>query len=166
MKILTVFYSRTGTTKGIGEEIVGELKCDVEEIFDTQKRKGIWGWLKSGYQASRKKLTTLKPINLDPSDFELVIIGTPIWNRHVSVPTRTYLSTASKLKKVAFFCTEGGRGGERAFSEMETVCGKEPVAVLELKKKEIKESLYNEKLQEFIETVQKGWFTYHSTRET
>ncbi|NVM53992.1 MAG: hypothetical protein HWN66_09860 [Candidatus Helarchaeota archaeon] len=157
MKILTVYYSRTGNTKGIGEEIVGELKCDVEEIFDTQKRKGIWGWLKSGYQATRKKLTVLQPINLDPSDFDLVIIGTPIWNRHVSVPTRTYLSeTASKLKKVAFFCTEGGRGGKRAFSEMETVCDQEPVAVLELTKKDIKKSLYNNRMQEFIEIVQKG----------
>ncbi len=157
MKILTVYYSRTGTTKGIGEEIVGELQCDMEEIFDTQNRKHFWGWLKSGYQASRKKLTTLKPINVDPSDFDLVIIGTPIWNRHLSVPTRTYLSeTASKLKKVAFFCTEGGRGGERAFSEMETVCDKEPLAVLELTRKEIKEKLYNEKLQEFIEIIQKG----------
>lgn len=157
LKILTVFYSRTGNTKGIGEEIVGELKCVVEEIFDTQNRKGIWGFLKSGYQATRKKLTTLKPITLDPSDFDLVIIGTPIWNRHVSVPTRTYLAeTASKLKKVAFFCTEGGRGGERAFSEMEALCDKDPVGVLEIKRKEIKENSYGLKLKEFIDLVQQG----------
>ena len=157
MKILIVFYSRTGTTKSLGEEIVGELQCDVEEIFDTQNRKYFWGWLKSGYQASRRKLTTLKPINLDPGDFDLVIIGTPIWNRNVSVPTRTYLSeSSSKLKKVAFFCTESSRGGERAFSEMEGVCEKAPVAVLEVKRKEIKKNLYKEKLQEFIELVQEG----------
>ncbi|NVM28017.1 MAG: hypothetical protein HWN65_04160 [Candidatus Helarchaeota archaeon] len=157
MKILTAFYSRTGRTKKIGEEIAAELNCEVEEFFDTQKRKGIWGFLKSGYQASRRKLTVLQPIEIDPSEFDVVIIGTPIWNRHVSVPTRTYISQIeSKFKKVAFFCTEGKVGGKRAFAEMEKIGGKEPIAVLEITRKELKNEDYAEKLKEFIELVEEG----------
>ena len=157
MKILTVFYSRTGRTKKIGEQIAAELSCDVEEIFDTQKRKGPLGFMKSGYQATIGKLTSLKPFEKDPGEFDVVIIGTPIWNRHVSVPIRTYLSqNEDKFKKVAFFCTEGKVGGKRAFAEMEKISGKEPIAVLEIKREELKNDEYSQKLKEFIELVEEG----------
>jgi len=156
MKILTVFYSRTGTTKGIGEYIANELKCDIEEIYDTQKRSGIIGFLRSGYQATRAKLTVLKPISKNPIDFDLIIIGTPIWNRHVSTPIRTYLfENGSKFKDIAFFCTEGSKGGVRAFTEMEKICNKTPKVRLEITRKEIKKGLHNTKLKDFIVDIQK-----------
>jgi hypothetical protein len=33
-----VFYSRTGTTKQIGEALAQLLECDSEELVDTKKR--------------------------------------------------------------------------------------------------------------------------------
>jgi flavodoxin len=155
MKILTTFYSRSGTTKKIGEQIADELKCDIEEFFDTQKRSGIIGWLKCGYQATRKKLTVLKPIEKNLNDYDLVIIGTPIWNGNVSVPSRTYvIENASKFKSVAFYCTAGGSDGEKAFANMENSCNKKPVAVLGITKKDIKNEMHLEKIKNFIAKIQ------------
>jgi len=48
MKILVVFYSRSGRTKKIAEAISDILKCDKEEIFDLKNRKGIPGFLSAG----------------------------------------------------------------------------------------------------------------------
>jgi menaquinone-dependent protoporphyrinogen IX oxidase len=83
MKILVVFYSRTDNTRKTAEEIASVLECDMEEIIDTKNRSGALGYIKSGKDASRRKLTVLKEIINDPSQYDLLIIGTPLWAWHV-----------------------------------------------------------------------------------
>jgi flavodoxin len=138
MQALVVYYSRSGNTKKVGDEIAGELKCDSEELLDTVNRSGPIGWLNSGRQASGKQLTKLKPIQKDPAKYDLVIIGTPVWARNVSTPVRTYLAeNKDKLKNVAFFCTEGNTGDDVTFNNMEEACGKKPLGTLVVKVKDI-----------------------------
>ena len=54
MKILVVYYSRTQTTKKIGQKISELLNCDIEGINEPTNRKGVLGFLKSGKEASFK----------------------------------------------------------------------------------------------------------------
>jgi flavodoxin len=154
MNILIVFYSRTGTTKKIAEAISNTLQCNLEEIFDTKNREGTLGYLISGRDSMLKNLTMLKEIKNDPSLYDLIIIGTPIWFYNVSTPIRTYLiENKEKFKKVAFFCTEGSSGGDRAMKEMAKLCGQEPIGTLELKTKEIIQEKYSLKVKEFINKI-------------
>ncbi|HOK73246.1 MAG TPA: flavodoxin [Methanothermobacter sp.] len=151
MKTLIVYYSRSGNSREVGKKIASKLGCDMEEIEDTQNRTGIIGFLKSGYQAIREKDTELKPYSKDPGDYDLVIIGTPIWAGRPSVPIRTYLKeNKEKFKKVAFFCTYGGSGFEKAIEAMKQITGKEPVATLDVTDSEIKEKAYDPKIESFI----------------
>lgn len=53
---------------------------------------------------------------------------------------------------MAFFCTSGGSRGE-PFDEMESLCGKEPVATLRLLRKEVKSDHYIEKTEEFVNKI-------------
>jgi menaquinone-dependent protoporphyrinogen IX oxidase len=96
-------------------------------------------------EASLRWNAKILPTKRDPSKYDLVVIGTPIWAFTLSSPVRSYLSqNRSRFKKVAFYCTLGGSGDERAFKEMETASGKKPIAVLPLKeisKQNIKESV-------------------------
>lgn len=154
MQALVVYYSRTGHTKKVGDEIAKELRCDTEELVDTVNRSGPIGWLNSGRQGMRKELTKLKPIQKDPANYDLVIIGTPIWSRNVSSPVRTYLAeNKDKLKKVAFFCTEGSTGSEVAFKSMEELCGKKPAGTLVVKAKDISQGSYADKVKKFAGEV-------------
>jgi len=164
MKTLVVFYSRTGTTKRVAEKIAEALSCGIEEIFDTKNRSGAYGYLTAGRDASLKKLTVLKPISKDLADYDLVVIGTPIWAWSVSAPIRTYLENQKEKfppkadqpmadKKVAFFCTMGGSGDERAFSEMEKIIRVKPVTTLVLTTREVANNQHEEKLKEFIKKV-------------
>ncbi|MFX0041918.1 MAG: flavodoxin family protein [Candidatus Hodarchaeota archaeon] len=151
MGLLVVFYSRTGNTKKIGELISRELNCEYEEIFDTKKRSGFIGFIRAGADATRKKLTIIKEIEKNPENYDLVILGTPIWNRRMSTPIRTYITEyRSKIKNVAFFCTMGGKGNHKAFESMMHLFDKQPIATLEINKKEIKERVYDDKIRKFI----------------
>ncbi len=152
MKILVIFYSRTGTTKTVGENIANILKCDSEEIFDTKDRMGVMGYMQAGKDAMLKKLTKLKKIQKTSGLYDLVIIGGPVWGFTVSTPIRTYI-TENKFKNVAFFCTQGGSGAEKAFSEMERLTGKKPKALLVLRTKEVLDGSYSNKVKNFVKEI-------------
>jgi flavodoxin len=154
MKTLVAFYSRTGTTKKIGEVLAQKIGADVEEIRDTVERNGVKGYLISGRDAMKKKLTTLQPTACKVSDYDLVIIGTPIWSWNMSVPIRTYITeNKGAFKKVAFFCTMGGSGDEKAFLEMENILGQKPLVTLALKTREVVKNNYSDKLENFLSQI-------------
>ena len=154
MQALVVYYSRGGNTRKVAEELSKELQCDVEEILDTTNRSGPMGWLSSGRQASSKALTKLQPIKNDPSKYDLVIIGTPVWASHVSTPVRTYVTdNKDKLKKVAFLVTESRGGDEGAVKDMEELSGKTSSGTLVVKAPEIKNGEYQAKVKKFADSI-------------
>lgn len=154
MKVLVVYYSRTGHTKEIAETIADMLSCSREEITDTKKRSGPLGFMRSGYQARRKSLADIKDLETDVSVYDLVIVGTPVWDGTVSVPVRTFLHQyKDMLKSVAFFSTHGGEDIQNEFNEMEAVCGKSPVGVLSFSAREVDEEEYTENVKKFVDKL-------------
>ena len=128
-KILVIFYSRSGTTRRIAMTLSATLGSTIEEIVEGRGRDGFLGYWRSIIEARRKRLPNIMPAKNDPSSFDLVVIGTPVWVWSVSSPVRAYL-TANKdrLPAVAFFCTLGGKGSETAFAQMQGIVGKPPSA--------------------------------------
>jgi flavodoxin len=153
-KILLMYYSRTGTTRRIAEEIRGSLGCDVEEVVDKKSRSGLLGWLRAGRDGGVGNLTHIGPGERDVSDYDLVIPGTPIWNGNVSAPIRTYVvENRERMPEVAFFSTQDGEEN-KAFDEMEGLCGKAPIVVVQLvSKREIKTGENKGKLEGFLSVV-------------
>jgi flavodoxin len=154
MKGLVVFYSRTGNTKKIAQDISNELNFDLEEIFDTKKRSGILGFIRAGWDAFKGNLTEIKDVEKDPGRYDLVIIGTPNWAKSMTPAIRTYIKQEKeKLDRTAFFCTEGGKGGEKLFENLAKHSETEPISTLEILKKELKKETYKEKLQKFVKEI-------------
>lgn len=157
MSYLVVYYSRKGTTRKIGEIIATEANWDSEEIIDPKKRKGFIGFLKSGKDATLKKLANIKEIQKNPELYDLIILGTPIWNKRMTPAIRTYITAFKyKIKNVAFFCTEGGSGGQKTFSSMANLCEKAPISTLEITKNDITNENHIVKIKEFIQDLKKG----------
>ena len=158
MKSLVVYFSRTGTTKKVAEAISKKLKADSEEIKTTDSRDGILVYLKSGKEASLKRPADIDKTKKDPSKYDVVVIGTPVWAWSVSSPVRAYLmKNRDKLKKAefAFFCTQSGSGAERACSQMEDLCRKKPLSVLWLKEGEVLKADYRRKADDFTSKITK-----------
>ena len=78
LRYLIAYYSRTGTTKLVAEELAKQLNSDVEAIIDTVDRKGVLGWLRSGRDGLGKRLTTIEKTGKDLSSYDVVVVGTPI----------------------------------------------------------------------------------------
>jgi flavodoxin len=149
MKALIVYYSRTGITRTVAGLIAKEMKCAVEEIVDEKKRKGAIGYILSGREAMMKSLTTIMKPRYDPSKYDVVIIGTPVWAYKMSCAVRTYLTqNKGKIKKAAFFCTYGGSGEEATYKDMEELVGA-PVATLGLKTREVLSDDLSGKIADF-----------------
>ncbi len=137
-KILVVYYSRTGTTRKVAEAVRGELGCDIEEIISIKNRSGVVGYFFCGKEATLKKTAEIKPTVENPADYDLVIIGTPVWAWNISSPTRAYLmQNIGKFKKIAVFCTMGGLGDKKAFTEIENICGLKFIASLTVLTKDV-----------------------------
>ncbi|MFX1250283.1 MAG: flavodoxin family protein [Promethearchaeota archaeon] len=79
MKPIVVYYSRTGTTRNVAERIASSLECDIEEILDPTNRRGLKGWLRCGREAMNKHLAPIEELNSNLSDYNRIIIGTPVW---------------------------------------------------------------------------------------
>jgi flavodoxin len=155
MKILVVYYSSTGNTRKIAEELADALKCDVEEIIDIDDISGAEFKHYENDDISQKP-TVLKETKNDPADFDLLVIGTPICNMNISAPIRTYITqNQGRFNNVAFFCTAMGSYFDGTFMKMKELCGVSPIATLGVRAREIITRSYKPKIKEFINEIQK-----------
>ena len=155
MKTLVVFFSRTGNTRRLARQIAVAIDAEIEEITDRTNRHGIIGYLRSGKEATLRRRTEIAPAAHDPSGFDLVIIGTPVWGASLSSPVRTYLGThEAELPAVAFFCTLGGSGSRRVFRQMQEACGRVPVATFARTERQLASADLREAIEEFVSQLQ------------
>lgn len=151
MKILVVYYSRTGATKKVAEMISEKLACDSEELIDLVNRKGIFGWIRAGFHAARKRPTELRPLAHDVSKYELVIVGTPVWAGNTTPAARTFIrQNRDRIKKVAFFCTMGGKSPGKTMQSLEEEAGKPPQNVLSLSEKVVMNQDIRIQIDDFV----------------
>ena len=111
LKALVVYYSLSGNSRFAAETIAAELGADLEEVVDLKKRQGKLAFLSNGRDAGQGRETEIEPLKKDPTDYDLVIIGGPIWNKSPTPAIRTYLDkTDLSGKKVGFFLSDSGFG--------------------------------------------------------
>ena len=107
MRKLVAYYSRTGNTKFVAEKIAEQLDADLC-VVDKKNRKGKLIFLTGGFAAMRKKLTEIELTN-SVEDYDLVVVGSPVWAGKISPAIRTFLVTNDfSNKQVAYFVTLGG----------------------------------------------------------
>jgi len=161
MKCLVIYYTRTGNTKKLAEVICEKLGAILQPIISRKKFRGPWGFLYAGFLSRTKKFPEIEPVEKDIREYDLVVVGTPVWASTMAAPVRTFLSRyKNDIKSVAFFATMGGTGEGRTFGEMEELAGLSPVKTLTLRSREIKRDRYFKvtginKIEDYIKALQK-----------
>jgi flavodoxin len=168
-KILVLYFSRTGFTNGIAEKIAHACHADIEPIkiehnFGNQHAivADRYQWQKNGYLQSMYEALTHATPNIDQlksnlDDYDLIIIGTPIWFWNMASPIRSFL-TQNKLdqKQLALFCTYGGGGAAKVFHDIEKMLKKKSVAHAAFTDTEILKNQCEEKITNFVSQISFG----------
>lgn len=133
VKTLIVYYSKSGTTRRVAEEIAKTLNGDIEEIIEVGVcRSGFLGYVRAGRDGMRGRTSPIEPAKRRPSDYDLVLIGSPVWGWNLVPAVRSYLGAADlNGKPVGFFCTMASSGEKKTFESMrELAVGARPVGEL------------------------------------
>jgi flavodoxin len=154
MKTLVVYFSRTGRTRQIAQAIAGRLSADIECIPDVGNRSGIFGYIRSLREAMQQRVINIGAPNKNPSDYDLIILGTPVWAHNMCSPLRSYITAQKeRFRSVAVICTQGGSGANEVVGDIAKLCGRTPVGTLVLNEREIRKDQFTAKLDGFIKSV-------------
>ncbi|MET0388349.1 MAG: flavodoxin [Polyangiales bacterium] len=154
-KILVVCYSRTGSTARVGRAIASALGADFELIQEVENRHGIVGFVLSALESLAKGLPSIRT-QKDPRDYDLVVIGTPVWAASMSAPVRSYLFThRTQLPQLAFFTLMGGVGADDALRELKLLCQADDAPTYALTQAEARSFQDTRKFRDFIGTLAK-----------
>ncbi|MFH1788535.1 MAG: hypothetical protein ABH834_04065 [Candidatus Altiarchaeota archaeon] len=150
MKTLVAFYSRTGNTRRLAQALAAKLAADTDEITIPDNRSGILGFLKAGRESMLKKTPRINASSKNPSDYDVVVVGTPVWGSNLASPVRTYLrQNKGRIRKTAFFCTMNSSGSEKVFTDMEEESGLHPKAALAVAEKQLSDGSFESEAEEF-----------------
>ncbi len=129
MTTLIVYYTRSGNTKKAAEELAKELGASLLELREDRPRKGIFGFMRSGFEAALKKTVPIKPFSENLSSFDRVVIATPVWAGHVCSPMRTFLmDNAKQIKDLGVLETHSHEDFvyKAVIAEIAALVGKKP----------------------------------------
>ena len=119
MKTLVVYFSRTNRTRFVAEKIAKHLETDTEEVKESQTKKGMMTFMKASLAAMLSRETEIAEPSKIISQYDLIIIGTPVWYTRPVPAITTYLKKIKLTgKSVAFFCTNEGSGAETTFKKL------------------------------------------------
>jgi hypothetical protein len=153
-QILVVYYSRTGMTRLLSNMLADELDCTVEELTDMRPRHGLMGLMSRSIDGALERHTLLAPVREDPSQYELVILATPVWNRSLCSAVRTYLSEQrGRFRKVAFALAQSSVGRSRVFQQMEELSGQAPITTLAVTEHDFQRGGYRRKVSRFAARI-------------
>lgn len=113
MKILVVYYSLEGNTQFIAESIAECLHADMLRLKPKKEVKNnALKYLIGGKQASSKKKPELHSYDIVPSEYDLIIIGSPVWAFTMTPAVRSFIEQEKlQNKNIAIFhCNRGGPG--------------------------------------------------------
>jgi flavodoxin len=79
MKTLIIYYSYTGKTRTIAEELAKKESADIVEVKEKKKRSKFNAYIIGSFTAMRQKKADLESFNIDFSEYEKIIIAMPIW---------------------------------------------------------------------------------------
>lgn len=121
-KVLIIYYSLTGNTKLMAEEIAKITGGDVLQLKPKNsdvKPKGFMKFVWGGRQVKMGSMPELMPYDDNFDQYETIILGTPVWaSRYVPV-FHTFLSEQKiKNKKIAMFCCQSGGSDGKTFGKM------------------------------------------------
>ena len=120
-KVLVLYYSQTGNTKLVAEEISNRLGADIEEIvmvdpYDTSFAATIQRCMQ---EREAGVVPEIQPVVSNVADYDVIFLGFPVWFGTYAPPVTKWLEGVDLSgKKVVPFCTFGSGGLESSEADL------------------------------------------------
>jgi flavodoxin len=102
---LLIYYSRTGKTELVAETLNEKKDFEILEIEELKDRSGTWGYISAVYDAFMHNHSAIKPEKIDISDYDKIIIASPVWSWNLSTPIHTLFEKNSFAGKSMILIT-------------------------------------------------------------
>jgi len=124
-KILVAYYSLTGTTERVAKAIAntsgGTLyKIQVAKSYpsDAKERRAMLE-----LEIEENELPPLATTDINPENYDIIFIGSPVWANHISQPVKSFLAKYNLTDKhVIPFVTHSGGGKGQCFRDVAALC--------------------------------------------
>ncbi len=155
MRTLIIYYSRSGTTRKLAEALATELSADIEEIRCDRYRPGGFRYLRAGYDSVRGNLPPIDMPQKSGSDYDLILIGAPVWTSYPATPVRAFLANMPGLPaRIAVFLTHGGHSPpEKAVEMLAALLPRQAEATLHLSSGDVNGDALSGAVHSFAETL-------------
>ena len=133
MKTAIVYYSMHGNVRYVAEKAAKELGADLIELIPVKAYpdKGAMQFIWGGSAVTFKKKPELEPYKFNAADYELVIIGTPVWASNFTPPLRTFFENNDLTgKKIAAIVTSAGGNSVKCLEAIKTAAKTDSLAAV------------------------------------
>lgn len=123
-KKIVVYFSYTGNTRMIAEKIKDKTYCDILELKPVEPYSDDYDSVVNDEHNSEKSnyIPKIQEIDVDLSNYDEIILGTPVWWYRPVPVVRTFLMQNDLSgKTIKPFATNAGWLG-RTFSEIKSIC--------------------------------------------
>lgn len=154
-KVLIVFYSRSGTTRRLAAALAQRLDAEVAEIRCERYGRGVFGFMRAAYDSLRGNLPPVETSQKVTGDYDIALLGAPVWTSHPAVPLRAFLQSSPDLPaRVALFLTYDGHSApEVAIRETQALLPGTLQASLSLRGEEVRGSGLAELVENFSDRL-------------
>ena len=157
-KQLVLYYSQTGSTKTVAEEIQKVLDTDIEVIELVNPYTGTYDETLQRVKQERESgnLPKLKPLKVDLSKYEVIYLGYPIWFGTYALPIASLVKDHDfEGKKIVPFCTFGSGDMESAMEDLKKALPKAKIAEHGFGIRDVRVSATPKELNRFL--IERGY---------
>lgn len=129
-RTLVLYYSQTGTTKRVADEIHSLINSDIAEITPSQPYDGdyqqtIERWK---HEADNDILPDIQPMDINIERYDTIFLGFPIWGGTYANPVKTLIRDNDfEGKTIITFATFGSGGISSATQDLKEALPKADV---------------------------------------
>lgn len=123
-KRIVIYYSYGGNTRRITEIIRQTLETDVAEIKTVKPYRGSYDDVveQGKREVDSGFMPEMKPLDIDLSQYDVVILGSPVWWYTFAPAMKSFLNGADLSGKTVYpFATNGGWIGH-TFKDFKNMC--------------------------------------------
>ncbi len=108
--VLVLYYSRSGNTEAMAREIARKFQADIIKLTAESYTLDFKGWINANIDAWNQNPTVIEPETIDISNYNLIILGSPIWYFRPAPPLWTFVEKNNfQGKAVVLFNTFNSR---------------------------------------------------------